>query len=99
MKKRRFEIYLTSAALNFLIIYIFFGYIIIFNKEGGFDKREKYQNEIEEMNERIAAMKKEMKRDSLILHLIKNDDEYLERYARENLNMSREGEIIFKIEK
>lgn len=98
MKRRGFRFGLSSGAFNFLLVYLFFGYIILIDSDNGFDKKNKYLGEIDKIESTIIDMRREIKRDSLVLHLINNDDRYLEQYARENLNMIKKGETIYKFE-
>ena len=53
--------------------------------------------EIRELNKEKALYQESIRRDSLLIENLKND-EFLERYAREKFLMKRKGEDIFIVE-
>lgn len=89
---------LMPGSINFILLFIFVCYIVFTNNESGLKAKINFTREIKEIEAQIQAMQQEMRQDSIILNKIKKDNNYLERYAREQLYMSRPDEIIYKID-
>lgn len=82
---------LIVVIILFMILYIFFS-------DKGFLKRLKFQKDKDKIEDQIKIEKK--KQDSLrgIIDSLTNSSEMIEKIAREKYYMTKEGEIIYKLE-
>jgi len=86
---KKFARQLILLALVALVIIIFTpGYIKIAKLK---KENQELLREIQKLKEDSAKLEKE-------LELLEEDAEYIERVAREKLGLTKEGEIIYKIE-
>ena len=58
----------------------------------------RYKTKIDSLQKDIASLKKENEKKILQIEAIQGDKESLERFAREQFNMSKAGEELFLIE-
>lgn len=94
MKKRKiftnFQIVLVSTAIYMLFT--------IFLSDENYFYREKLKERRQLQVIEIDSLQRQITNDSTELYLLQNDDEYLEKFARENFYMYRTGEDIFVAE-
>ena len=82
------------AAIGLIIIYFIF-----FHGEHGLIQYWKLFQERNELVEKIEQLKNEQKQLKDEIELLENNDQYIEKTARERYNMGREGERVYIIKK
>ena len=81
-----------------VIILIVFFFMLFFFGNSSITKRIKYEKEIKHLKSQIEFYQKQIEIDRVKLDELKSNRENLEKFARENYFMRREGEEIFIIE-
>ncbi len=96
-KKNKIELgHISNRRLIFLI-FVVFALFEIFNDDSPLVANVRTRIEIREVKQEIQNLEQEMKQDCVIIDQIKNNRQFLIRYAREKLYMSEENEEIFLI--
>ncbi len=90
--------HITQARVNLFILLSFVLFLLFSNNDSSFRSKIEYRNELRQIEKRIDDLRAEIKRDSVILRQIMVDNDYLERYSRENLLMCEPDEVIFRID-
>jgi len=82
------------------ILFIFFFIWIIFFDENAFFRQIKISNEINSQKKEISRLKELIKTDSILIETLNSDSlsHELEKILREDYLLSKENEIIYKIE-
>jgi cell division protein FtsB len=89
---------LRPIILNkYLITLIVFGIIITFFDNHNLIQRRETQHKIKELEQEYEYYKTEIKNNKEQIHKLRNDKEYLERFAREKYHMKSDDEEIFVI--
>lgn len=95
MSKIKYNI--SPKETNFIVILFFLSIIIFSNGESSIRGKVKFVMENRDIREKIAIVRSKIVKDSTTMSKLNSDDIFLEKYAREELYMSKEGEQIFKI--
>lgn len=85
----------TRMIITIAIVFILY---LIFNADSSLRSIFSTHARINEYKKEIKELKKEITQDSIIIDGIKNDREYLIRYARENLFMKLKNEEVYVLE-
>lgn len=87
-----------NKLITFVIAIGLFMLFFIFFSDKGYLTRIKYQKEKDRIEKQVAEEKK--KQDSLrkVIDSLTNSNDMIEKIARERYYMSKEGEIIYKVE-
>ena len=82
------------------ILFIFFFIWIVFFDENAFFRQIKISNEINSQKKEISRLKELIKTDSILIETLNSDSlsHELEKILREDYLLSKENEIIYKIE-
>jgi len=91
MSKRKILVVISSLILILLLQFI------VFNRSG-LISRYKLSKEKERLLLENEQLKVELENLKLEIAKLKNDETYIEQYARDNYKMLKRGEIIVKIE-
>lgn len=89
--------FLKFLANRYVLILIPFIIWMIFFDNYSYLEHRVLDNEIEEIEDNIQYYKTEIKKDSISIKELKNDD-YIEKFAREKYYMKRDNEDIYIIE-
>ncbi len=82
---------LVIAIGLFMLFFIFFS-------DKGFLTRIKFQKEKERIEKQVAEQKKQQDSLRKVIDSLTNSNDMIEKIARERYYMSKEGEIIYKVE-
>ena len=92
-KKKRSNI-LTNWQLILISTAVFLTLILYFDRSNMRYKRS-LDDKLEDLVGMRDSLREQIKRDSIIIKRLENDDKFLERYAREHYYMKREDEDLF----
>lgn len=94
--KRKINLF-TNTQIIIVATLVFAAIYFIFDTNNYYAKRElEIKRDI--LLHKIDSIKQQITSDSTKIELLKNDDAYLEKYAREHFYMLREGEEIFVVD-
>lgn len=89
--------FLKFLANRYVLVLLFFMVWMLFLDNYSYLEHRVLDKEIEEIEDNIQYYKTEIKKDSINIKQLKNDDR-VEKYAREKYYMKRENEDIYIIE-
>ena len=89
--------FLAFVMNRYVLVLILFSVWMLFFDNYSYLEHRVLDNEIEEIEDNIQYYKTEIKKDSIKIKELKNDDR-VEKYAREKYYMKRENEDIYIIE-
>jgi len=89
---------IKAVVLNkYIIVLVTFGVYITFFDQHNLINRWESNRKIKELNEEYKYYEGEIDKNKKELHRLQNDNQYLEKYAREKYLMRNKGEEIFLI--
>lgn len=77
---------------------VIFSILILFLDNSNIQYKRELQQHLIEITRQRDSLQEQIARDSLIINKIKNDDAFLERYAREHFYMKIPGEDVYIFE-
>lgn len=95
-KKRKINLF-TNTQIIVIATLAFAALYFIFDTNNYYAKRQLEQKR-DNLLHKIDSIKSQIASDSLKIEMLKNDDAYLEKYAREHFFMLREGEDIYVVD-
>lgn len=92
-KKRKIPINLNIILVATTIFVVF----IIFFDDNNLKFKAQLEDKIHHLEFTRDSLRQQIREDSIVIDGIENSDEFIERYARENFYMRREGEELYII--
>ncbi len=68
----------------------------LYSSDGGFERLNRLKSEYDSLLTENKKLREENQQLKLQIELLKNDDRYIEKVARER-NMIKDGDIVFKV--
>ena len=87
-----------NKLITFVIAIGLFMLFFIFFSDKGFLTRIKFQKEKDRIEKQVAEEKKQQDSLRKVIDSLTNSNDMIEKIARERYYMSKEGEIIYKVE-
>ena len=79
-----------------LVVFLFLVYVFLFGDYGAY-RIWRQKREIAQLEQTIEALRLRQEELQREIYLLQNDSEYIEKIAREEYGLTKEGEIIYKI--
>ncbi|MEG1634530.1 MAG: septum formation initiator family protein [Rikenellaceae bacterium] len=95
-KKRKINLF-TNTQIIVIATLVFASLYFIFDTNNYYAKR-KLEEKRDQLLHKIDSIKAQITADSTEIELLKHDDTYLEKYAREHFYMLRQGEDIYVVD-